>query len=161
MTIKETAGKLLLALYSLQIKNPIVLQDMQLNIAVSDRYEGGRTPPYFLHEEEYPLPQILHQISTNDSLLYNALHYLLGKSLINFVNTDSFRANASEDYFGLHLTDLGIDVVEGVNQGDEQKKRFSSLFNITVNNNVDSLIKAEVGNVVGIGGAISGKVTTK
>ena len=100
---------------------------------------------------------ILHEISDNDALLYNSFNYLLSKGLIATKNTKGVMGALL--LIGLYITDTGIDTVEGVGQGEEERKIVKSLFNFNLSTNVtlDSLIKAEVGNIVGIGGAVNGK----
>ena len=104
------------------------------------------------------LEQMLHGISNSDNLLYNSIKYLLEKGLIDKKNSKGPMSGLW--LIGVHLTAAGIDVIEGVEQGEENQKVVRSLFNFSFNNNVtiDSLVKAEVGNIVGIGAAASGKV---
>jgi hypothetical protein len=89
----------------------------------------------------------------------NAFNYLLKSGLVA-KKGDRKEVVGALIIIGLHLTPRGIDTIEGIEQSPEKKKVVKSLFNINVtsNMNVDSLIKAEVGNIIGIGGGISGKV---
>jgi hypothetical protein len=96
----------------------------------------------------------------NDSMLYVSLTYLCDKNLIDFKRSDT---NTEETLYAIQPTDAGIDTVEGVENDIQSRKNFSSLFSLTINSRmtVDSLIKSEVGNIVGVGGAISSKVGIK
>jgi len=152
MTIKETAGKILLVLYSLQIENPIKLKNDLILIKTIDRpvIEGNDGVAGWLHK-----------ITDDDTRLYNGLQYLFDKHLI----AKSNNKNAMGAYLirGLYVTDLGLDIIQGVEQGEESQKKLKSLFNfnftISPKIQVDSLVKAEVGNIVGVGGAIGGKLS--
>lgn len=104
------------------------------------------------------LEQMLRGINSSDNLLYNAIKYLLEKGLIDKKNSKGPMAGLWLN--GTHLTAAGIDVIEGIEQGKEKQKVVKSLFNFSFTSKVtiDSLVKAEVGNIVGIGAAASGKV---
>lgn len=149
MSIKQTAGKILLALYALQRENPVKLEQSQIVFQL----QGTVT----LNGDDW-LIKILHDINTNDSDLYNSINYLLNKSLV--IRKNSTGAMGAITLRGISLTDVGIDVIEGIEQGEEPQKVIKSLFNFTLSPKVtvDSLVKAEVGNIVGIGVAASGKV---
>lgn len=153
MSIKKTAGKILLALYYVQLNDPAKLNNSQIMFS-----EGVSEIKL---ENDGWLEQILRNINNSDNLLYNAIKYLLEKGLIDKKNSKGPMGGLWLN--GVHLTAVGIDVVEGVEQGEEKQKVVKSLFNFSFNNNVtiDSLVKAEVGNIVGIGVAASGKLEVK
>ena len=151
MTIKETAGKVLLVLYALQIENPIKLEQTSVVLKSLNKPKL---------ETKSWLKDILHQVSDNDGHLYNAFSYLLDKGLLS--RGDTTVPMGAIVLTGIHITGAGIDIIEGVEQGPEQRSVIKSLFslNINVRNTitVDSLLKGEVGSIVGIGAAVSGKV---
>lgn len=148
MTIKQTAGKILLSLYVVQLDNPVKLERGRIVFKHSSRPKL---------EADSWLKEVLHSITENDTLLLNAFNYLLDKGLIANKNSKGIMGGLL--LLGLHLTDTGIDVVEGVEQGTEGQKIVKSLFSFNFNANIslDSLLKAEVGNIVGVGAAVGGK----
>ncbi len=152
MSIKQTSGKILLALYAVQLENPVKLERSQII------FQTASKPKL---ETDSWLKAILHTISDNDAMLYNSFNYLLSKGLIANKNTKGIMGGLL--LLGLHITDTGVDIVEGIEQGPAEQKVVKSLFNFNFSSNVtvDSLLKAEVGNIVGIGGAIGGKVDLK
>lgn len=149
MTIKETAGKILLALYYLQTNNPVDLEQTSIVFIAASKPKLDTKSKF---------KNMLHDINDNDAVLYNAFNYLLEKRLIAKKNNKTIYGGMF--LLGLHVTHEGIDVIEGVEQGPEQQQVFKSLFNITFSPKikVDSLVKSEVGNIVGIGGAVGGKL---
>lgn len=149
MTIKQTSGKILLALYVVQLDNPVKLERAQIIFQKASRPKL---------EADSWLKTIFHEISDNDAMLYNSFNYLLNKRLIANKNTKGIMGGLL--LLGLHITDIGIDIIEGVEQGPVEQKVVKSLFNFSFKSNVtiDSLVKAEVGNIVGIGAAVGGKV---
>ena len=152
MTIKETAGKILLVLYYLQISEPMKLDQEQILFQAANKPKLETTSSRF--------KQQLHEISSNDVQLYNATLYLLERGLIQ--SKTKMGVMGGLLILGPHVTYQGIDIVESVEQGEASQKIVKSLFNFSFNFSptmkVDSLLKAEVGNIVGMGGAISGKV---
>jgi hypothetical protein len=155
MTIKEIAGKILLIIYVIQREDPVGLQEEMIDIVTVVYSDDKRRVPYF--REDTRLVKAMRAVDDNDASLYSAFHYLLDKELIGFLNKEKNKTMDGEYYFGIRLTDKGFDVIEGVEQSKESQKKFSSLFNITIapTVKVDSLVKAEVGNIVGVGGAIN------
>lgn len=152
MTIKETAGKVLLVLYSMQIDNPVKLDEKQIVF-------GASSKPKL--ETDSGFKKTLYEISEDDTALYNAFNYLLDIGFIAKRNKKDMMGGML--LIGIHLTYAGIDVIEAVEQGEEGQKVIKSLFNFNFTFSpkmkVDSLVKAEVGNIVGVGGAISGKIS--
>lgn len=152
MTIKETAGKLLLVLYSVQITEPMKLEQEQILFQTTSKpkLETGLSK----------FKKLLHEITEEDAALYNATNYLLERGLIDKRNQKGIKGGLL--ILGPHVTYQGIDIIESVEQGEESQRVVKSLFNFSFNFSptmkVDSLLKAEVGNIVGIGGAINGKI---
>lgn len=150
MTVKETAGKILLALYSIQTDNPAYLQDRKIIFRTISKVK--------LHTDA-KFKEILYKINSDESALYNAFDYLLQKK---FIASNQSNTMGALVLIGTHLTFNGVDIIEGIERGKGPQKVIKSLFNFSFNFSptmkVDSLIKAEVGNIVGIGGAVSGKV---
>lgn len=151
MTIKETAGKILLVFYYLQTTDPMKLEEMQM------MFQTVVQPKLEAYAE---LKSLLHNVNSSDIVLYNAIKYLLERGLISKRNQKNVMGGLL--IIGPHVTYEGVDIIESVEQGKDKQKIVKSLFNFSFNFSptmkVDNLIKAEVGNIVGIGGAISGKV---
>lgn len=152
MTIKQISGKILLALYVVQLESPVKLEMSQII------FQTISEPKL---ETDNWLMDILHAISKNDALLYNAFNYLLSKGIISNRNTKGLMGDLL--LTGLCITDAGIDIVEGVEQGPAEQKIIKSLFNFNFNTDVtlDSLLKVEIGNIVGIGAALSARAELK
>jgi hypothetical protein len=152
MTVKETAGKILLVLYYIQTENPAKLEIASIIFT---------TMGDIVLETDTWLKALLEGITKNNKELYNGFNYLLGKGLIAKKNNRDMMGGII--LLGVHLTPSGIDIIENVEQGEEPQKIFKSLFNLSFNFSpnvkVGSLLKAEVGNIVGIGGAINGKLS--
>lgn len=152
MTIKETAGKLLLVLYSLQITGTINLEREQITFTITSKTKLRTTSSNFKNK--------LHKITDEDTALYNATNYLLERGLIT--GKDKKVGPGCLIIISPHVTYQGVDIIESVEQGEESQRAVKSLFNFSFNFSptmkVDSLLKAEVGNIVGIGGAIGGKI---
>ncbi len=149
MSVKQTAGKILLSLYVIQLDDPTKLGQTGIVFAAVSNMKV---------DTQSWLKDILHSISKDDILLYNAFNYLLEKGLIAKKNNKEIMGGLL--LLGLHLTANGIDVIEGIEQGEEPQKAIKSLFNFNFTSKVsiDSLVKAEVGNIVGIGAAANGKI---
>lgn len=149
MSIKQTAGRILLSLYVIQLDNPTELEQASVVFQSSSNIE--------LDTDEW-LENILHSINDNDAILYNAFNYLLEKGLIAKKNSKGLMSGLL--LIGLHITASGIDIIEGIEQGEEPQKIVKSLFNFNFSSKVtiDSLVKAEVGNIVGVGVAANGKI---
>ncbi len=153
MTIKQVAGRILLALYAMQRQNPISLRDEQIHFSLmpdSKKIVGGSD------NIEGMLDKL--GLKDDDATVYNAFHYLLEKDLVTHIN-NKFMTMGSEFYNGPKLTAYGIDIIEGIEQKDEEpKKTIKALFNFEFKNNtitVDSLLKAQLGDIIGVGGKIS------
>lgn len=153
MTIKETAGKLLLVLYSVQITEPMRLEQEQILFQTNSKPK--------LQTASSKFKNLLHGITDDDAALYNATNYLLERGLLGKRNQKGVSGGLL--IIGPHVTYQGIDMIESVEQGEESQKVVKSLFNFNFNFSptmkVDTLLKAEVGNIVGVGGAVSGKVS--
>lgn len=150
MKVNHAAGKILLALYVLQLENVVKLGKARLQFT---------SPQKSKLEGDTWLKDILRQINADDSMIHNALNYLLDEGLIHNFSTRDV-GPYSILLYGIRVSSKGIRIVENIEKGDEQRKVVKSLFSFNFSNNVtvDSLVKAEVGNIVGIGAAVGGKI---
>lgn len=128
MTIKETAGKVLLYFYKLQRATPLTMSHRQVGFLV--KKEGGLT----LTSDKVWLTKDLLGINPSASDILNALIFLRSKELIE--STERAAATA-RIYMGVQLTDKGIDIIEGIEHGHDGKRTFDFTFNIKVDESMD------------------------
>lgn len=138
MTIKETAGKMLLYLYQLQRTVPSSMQYRQLGFI--DKTDGK----VGLTSDKKWLTRDLLDISSQSSDVFNGFVFLIDKG---FIRSNERTTSGARIYVGIHLTAAGIDVIEGVEHGSVGKETFATTFNIPVEDsvNVESLIQENVG----------------
>ena len=134
MTIKETAGKILLYFYQLQRTVPLTMKYRQLGFV--DRKSGGM----YLTSDKKWLTNNLLDINPVSTDVLNAFTFLIDKGFIQSLERATGEATI---YVGIQLSATGIDVVEGIEGGSEGKQTFTSTFNIQVdsNANIESVIK--------------------
>jgi len=134
VTIKETAGKILLYFYQLQRTVPLTMKYRQLGFV--DRKSGGM----YLTSDKKWLTNNLLDINPVSTDVLNAFTFLIDKGFIQSLERATGEATI---YVGIQLSATGIDVVEGIEGGSEGKQTFTSTFNIQVdsNANIESVIK--------------------
>lgn len=134
MTIKETAGKILLYFYQLQRTVPLTMKNRQLGFV--DRKSGG----LYLTSDKKWLTNNLLDINPATTDIFNAFNFLIEKGYIQTVERSTGEAKI---YVGIQLSSSGIDVVEGIEGGLDDKQIFASNFNIKVDGTADieSIIK--------------------
>ena len=142
-TIKKISGEILIYLYAIQR-----CDYGKLDIQNFDFYYGGDHGIYLSNKEKHK-----SELATKykDIDLFNALKYLQQKEFVRFAGNG--QTNMGESFIVLEVTDLGIDIVEGVEK-EIGKDKFQIVFNFELNlqsllkieNNfdIDSLIKASV-----------------
>lgn len=123
VTIKETAGKLLLYFYQLQRTVPLGMRNRQLGFV--DRKSGG----LFLTSDKKWLTENLLDINPKSIDILNAFMFLIDKGLIQSKERVTPEATV---YVGIQLTHKGIDIVEGIESGAEGREKFNVNFNIQV-----------------------------
>lgn len=123
MTIKETAGKVLLYFYQLQRTVPLSMRNRQLGFV--DRKSGG----LFLTSDKKWLTENLLDINPKSIDILNAFMFLIDKGLIQSKERATPEATV---YVGIQLTHKGIDIVEGIESGAEGREKFNTNFNIQV-----------------------------
>ena len=134
MTIKETAGKILLYFYQLQRTVPLTMKYRQLGFI--DRKNGG----LYVTSDKKWLTNNLLDINPVSTDVLNAFTFLIDK---DFIQTRERATAEAKIYVGIQLTSTGIDVVEGIEGGSEGKQTFTSTFNIQVDSSatIESVIK--------------------
>jgi hypothetical protein len=123
VTIKETAGKILLYFYQLQRTVPLTMKYRQLGFV--DRKTGG----LYVTSDKKWLTNNLLDINPVSTDVLNAFTFLIDKG---FIQTRERATGEAKIYVGIQLTSGGIDVVEGIEGGPEGKQEFASTFNIPV-----------------------------
>ncbi|MDB5162454.1 MAG: hypothetical protein JWO54_231 [Candidatus Saccharibacteria bacterium] len=133
MTIKETAGKIILYFYQLQRTVPLTMKYRQLGFI--DRKNGGL---YVTSDKKWLTNNLLDINSVSTDVL-NAFTFLIDKG---FIHTKERATAEAKIYVGIQLTSTGIDIVEGIEGGPEGKQDFMNTFNIQVDGsaNIESVI---------------------
>jgi hypothetical protein len=128
VTIKETAGKILLYFYQLQRTVPLTMKYRQLGFV--DRKTGG----LYVTSDKKWLTNNLLDINSNATDVFNAFTFLIDKG---FIQTRERTTGEAKIYVGIQLSSNGIDVVEGIEGGPDGKQAFMSTFNIQVGSSAD------------------------
>lgn len=141
MTIKETAGKVLLYLYQLQRTAPLTMAYRQ--VGFMEKKDGGVA----LSTDKKAMTKDLFDINSSPSDIFNAFAYLLNKE---YVETKERTNAGTRIYVGLLVTDTAIDLIEGIEGGDEGRRIFETAFNIKVDgrSTVDSLIRDKLSALI-------------
>ena len=141
VTIKETAGKILLYFYQLQRTVPASMTYRQLGFI--DKTNGGVS----LSTDKKWLTKDLLDINPQPTDVFNAYVYLIDKG---YINTEGRAASGKRIFVGIRVTGSGIDIVEGIERGKEGQHDFTTVFNITVTGHtkVESLIKENLSNLL-------------
>lgn len=142
MTIKETAGKVLLYFYQLQRTDPLSMQNRQLAF-ISKKGTGVA-----FTSDKKPFAKDLLDLNPNATDFFNAFLFLVDKKFI----VTSERVNAHARVFvGAQVTDKGIDVIEGIEGSDRNREFFEDNFNISVSKGttIDSLVRTQLKAILG------------
>jgi len=143
-SIKKIAGRILLYFYYVQRDNYAYLNDFSLSFQIRHFSDGEKSP--VMSDKEHEISKNLIKISGSDNNIYNALIYLWKKGFINMSKSPD---NVSDHFLNINVSSDGIDIVEGIERGEEEKREFHVTFNIKLaeNINIESLIKAEIGSL--------------
>lgn len=145
VSIKKIAGEILLYLYILQRQDIGKLKNAMLSFALWHLPEGKEGAQLDRRSETILGVSDFDAYTDND--LYNALSYLYESALIDFRDS---RDSAGSHLINLKVTSHGIDMVEGIERGPEEKRVFNTTFNFNITNDVtvESLLKAEFGSLI-------------
>lgn len=144
--IKTIAGEVLLYFYLLQRKSATDLNfailNFKLKLTPETKIEGVEMQERqmsILKEEKFD--------AYSDVDLFNSLTYLSELGLILYEEIKDI--SGGSHFAQLKITALGINIIEGIEQGEEEKREFNVTFNFNVQNNVtvESLLKAEFGSI--------------
>lgn len=134
MTIKETAGKMLLYFYQLQRTAPTSMAYRQLGFIY--KASGGVS----ITSDKRWLTEDLLTINPISTDVFNAYIYLLDKK---FIQSKDRGTEDKRIHVGTRVTSAGIDIVEGIEGGKEGRHDFTIAFNIPADHDksVEELIK--------------------
>ena len=134
MTIKETAGKVLLFFYHLQRTAPSSMQYRQVGFL--DKPNGGVS----ITSDKKGFTNDLISLNPQPADIFNAFTFLLDKK---FIKSEQRVAKGTTIFLGVEVTSKGIDVIESVEGGFDGARVFSETFNIKADNgtSVDTLVK--------------------
>lgn len=141
--IKTIAGDLLLFFYVQQRKFG----------SIQDALEFSEEPYGAVHNNgkelasNSQLAKAILGICENSNDAYFALCYLGEKGFMNWTNN---QASFIELFFNLRVTASGVDIIEGVERGKDERNQFNLTFNIKLadNINIDSLIKNQLDSLI-------------
>lgn len=141
--IKTIAGEILLYFYYIQresfskLHNAIIRFDFGLFDNKDTNFDNREKTIFGLNK--------FNTYSDND--IYNAINYLSDSFLISFKES---KDNMGSNLFSFRLTSEGINLIEGIERGSDEKKNFNITFNFNINNEVtvESLLKAEFGSLI-------------
>lgn len=141
MTIKETAGKMLLYFYQLQRAVPSSMRYRQL--VFIDRPTGGIA----MSTDKKWLTKDLLDITPSTTDILNAFIFLCDKDFIESTERASVGRNI---YVGIQMTSQGIDIIEGVEGGESGREAFSQMFNISTDGDgsIKGLIDANLSALI-------------
>lgn len=134
MTIKETAGKIILYFYQLQRTVPLTMKYRQLGFVVRKSGE------MYLTSDKKWLTNNLLDINPKSTDILNAFNFLNDKG---FIQTLERTTGEAKVYVGIQLSTSGIDIVEGIEGSSDGKQAFTAAFNIKIEATADieSVIK--------------------
>lgn len=141
MTIKETAGKMLLYFYQLQRTVPLTMPHRQVGFI--DKKDGGVS---VTSDKKWLTRDLLH-INPASSDIFNAFLFLLDKGLIQ--SRERVTAGA-KIYVGIQLSHAGVDIVEAVDRDEDGQRAFTVTFNIPIRPDmgVDGLVAENLSSLV-------------
>ncbi len=145
-SIKTIAGRILLYFYSVQRSDYAKLNDSIIEFQIRG-FSGKSDKSPQLKKKGSEVVSDLLKISENDNDIYNALVYLHDKNLIKMTKSPD---NISDNLINISVSSTGIDMVEGIERGERERKNFYITFNIKLadNVNIENLIKAELGSLL-------------
>ena len=133
MTIKETAGKVLLYFYHLQRTAPASMQYRQVGFI--SKPNGSVS----LRSDKKGFTNDLVTINANPTDIFNAYNFLIDKG---FIKSGQRSSNGTTIFLGIEFLSAGFDIVEGIEGGPDGARAFTETFNIKVDNgtSVDTLV---------------------
>lgn len=144
-SIKKISGEILLYLYLLQRQDIGKLRGAMLSFGLWHLPEGKVGAQLDRRSETILGVSDFDAYTDND--LYNAFSYLYESGLIDYRDS---KDNAGSHFINLKVTSYGVDMIEGIERGPEEKKIFNTTFNFNITNEmtIESLLKAEFGSLI-------------
>lgn len=144
-SIKKISGEILLYFYILQRQDVAKLKGAILSFGIwhlPENQDGAK-----LDRRSESIFNIEDFSNYTDSDLYNALVYLYDSGLIEYRDS---KDNTGSNFINLRITSGGIDIVESIDRGQEEKNNFNLTFNFNITNEVtvESLLRAEFGALI-------------
>lgn len=122
MTVKETAGKLLLYFYQLQRTAPLQVRVRQIVFS-----NDGPASRLSVMADKRWLVSDLQSLSSSAEDLMNGMHYLKDNG---FIRTSERSSSEKRAYTGFELTAQGIALIEGVELDSSGVAAFNQAFNL-------------------------------
>tara|TARA_B100001989_G_C24539661_1_gene466739 strand:+ start:1648 stop:2109 length:462 start_codon:yes stop_codon:yes gene_type:complete len=143
-TVKTISGEILLYFYLLQRQDVGQLKDARVSFGFWQSRQDNNVSGVQLDRRSESIFGVDDFKEYTDNDLYNAIVYLSDSGLIDFKDSPD---NTGSNLFNFKVSAYGIDIVEGIERGEEEKKVFNMTFNFNINNDVtvESLLKAEFG----------------
>jgi len=140
-SVKKISGDLLLYFYAVQRKRGIANGDI---IRFSHFGDGEITE---LNCDESLKKAVMKISNASLSDAFNAFSYLKEKG---FIDSKWSPDSGGDNIFNLRVSAYGIDIVEGIERGPEERNQFNLTFNFKLADNikVESLIKNELQSLV-------------
>jgi hypothetical protein len=144
-SIKKISGEILLYFYLLQRQDVGKLRDSMLSFGLRHMPTGKEGAQLERRSDSVFKINDFDTYSDND--LYNALEYLYDAGLVDYKDS---RDNVGSHFINLKVTAYGVDMVESIERGPEEKRVFNTTFNFNITNDVtvESLLKAEFGSLI-------------
>jgi hypothetical protein len=142
-SIKKIAGKILLYFYFLQRIDYRDINNINIRFNIWNRSDNQD----ILEKRDSTIFNIDKFNSYTNNDLYNAIVYLHDSGLISYYDSED---NCGISMISFKVTASGIDLIEGIERGETEKKEFNIIFNfnITQDITVESLLKAEFGPLI-------------
>jgi len=140
--IKTIAGEILLYLYWIQRKDYNRINDIILEFNLYRPVDGE-----ILVRRNESIFSINKFIECSDNDLYNAIIYLRDSQLIEY---NESKDNCGVNMASFEVTSNGVDLIEGIERGEKEKRDFNIIFNFNITNDitVESLLKMELGSLI-------------
>jgi hypothetical protein len=143
-SIKKISGEMLLYLYLLQRQDVGRLKNAMIRFGLWHLPEGQEGA--LMEHRSQTIMGISDFDAYSDNDLYNALTYLHDSDMIGYSESKDSHGSI---LLNLRVSARGIDMVESIDMGAEEKKHFNVTFNFNITNEitVESLLKAEFGPI--------------
>lgn len=140
MTIKATAGKLLLYIYKLQRSAPLDMLKRQLVFV--DKQSRGVS----LTSDKVWLAKDMLEINPSGADVYNAFQFLVDQG---YIKSKTKAVQGAKIYAEIELTSNGFNIIEDIETGDEGARNFHDKFSLMVNGGtkVDLLVDEQLSSL--------------